>query len=145
MVTCCFFGHKDAPSSIYPKLEEVVEKLITENKVSSFLVGNQGHFDGMVLEVLRKAKNKHPHINYNVVLAYMPGEKEEWNPYNYGETMLPEGIEGIHPKYAISWRNKWMVNESDIVVAYITHSWGGAAKYVEMATKRGKNVINLEV
>lgn len=144
-MTCCFFGHKDAPSSIYARLEYVIEKLITENCVSSFLVGNQGHFDGMVLDVLRKTKQKHPHINYNVVLAYMPGEKEEWNPYIYGETMLPEGIESIHPKYAISWRNKWMVNESDIVVAYITHSWGGAAKYIEMATKRGKNVINLGV
>ena len=142
-MTCTFFGHHDTPSTILPALRNTIRRAVTEYGVDYFLVGNQGHFDGMVLEVLRKAKNKHPHINYNVVLAYMPGEKEEWNPYNYGETMLPEGIEGIHPKYAISWRNKWMVNESDIVVAYITHSWGGAAKYVGMATKRGKNVINL--
>lgn len=143
VVTCCFFGHKDAPSSIYAKLEAAVEELIIENGVSSFLVGNHGYFDRMALDALRKLKIKYPHINYNVVLAYMPGEKEEWNPYHYSETMLPEGIEGVHPKYAISWRNKWLVDESDIVVAYITHSWGGAAKYVGMATKRGKNVINL--
>ena len=73
----------------------------------------------------------------------MPAEKDIWNPYAYGETMLPEGIEGVHPRYVNSWRNKWMVNESDIVIAYVTHSWGGANKYVEMAAKRGKNVINL--
>ena len=34
-----------------------------------------------------------------------------------------------------------MVNESDIVVCYINRSWGGAAKYVEMATKKGKTKI----
>lgn len=73
----------------------------------------------------------------------MPGEKEERNPYHYGETMLPEGIEGVHPKYAISWRNKWLVNESDIVIAYITHSWGSAAQHVDKARKKGKLVVNL--
>jgi len=142
-MTCCFFGHKDAPSSIYGKLEEAVEKLISKDSVTSFLVGNQGHFDGMALDVLRKSQVKHPHINYNVVLAYMPGEKEDWNPFDFNETMLPEGIEGIHPRYAISWRNKWMVNESEYVICYITHSWGGAAKYVEMATKKKKCIMNI--
>lgn len=142
-MTCCFFGHKDAPSSIYSKLEEAVEKLIIKDSVSSFLVGNQGHFDGMALDVLRKLQVKYPHINYNIVLAYMPGEKGDWNLFDFNETMLPEGIEGIHPRYAISWRNKWMINESEYVICYITHSWGGAAKYVEMATKKKKRIINI--
>ena len=75
--------------------------------------------------------------------VYMPAEKETWSPYEYGETMLPEGVESIHPRYAISWRNKWMVNETDIVIAYITHSWGGAAQYVEKARKKEKPIINL--
>ena len=68
-MTCCFFGHKDTPSSVYEKLEEAVEKIIVEDRVSSFLVGNQGQFDSMALSVLRKLKLKYPHINYNVVLA----------------------------------------------------------------------------
>lgn len=140
---CCFFGHKDTPSSIYEKLEEAVERTIMENGATSFLVGNQGQFDGMALKALRHLKKKYPHISYNVVLAYMPPEKEEWNHYEFGETMLPEGIENIHPRYAISWRNKWMVNEADIIIAYITHSWGGAAQYVEKARKKGKEIVNL--
>ena len=73
----------------------------------------------------------------------MPSEKELWNLYEYGETMLPEGIESVHPHYAISWRNKWMVNESDMVICYITHSWGGAAQYVEMAARRKKKILNI--
>lgn len=57
--------------------------------------------------------------------------------------MLPEGIESVHPRYAISWRNKWIVNESDMVICYITHSWGGAAQYVEKAKKKGATINNL--
>jgi len=101
-MTCCFFGHKETPSSIYPKLEEAIEKLILEQNVTSFLFGNQGQFDSMVLRAARKLKSKYPHISYNVVLAYMPKEKEEYQTYEFGETMLPEGIESVHPRYAIS-------------------------------------------
>ena len=142
-MTCCFFGHKDTPSSVYVKLEEAIEKVIVEDGVFSFFVGNQGQFDSMALSALRKLKLKYPHINYNVVLAYMPAEKEMWSPYEYSETMLPEGIESVHPRYAISWRNKWMVNESDMVICYITHGWGGAARYVEIAAKKQKAIIHL--
>ena len=109
---------------------------IVENGVTSFLVGNQGQFDGMALNALRKLKTKYPHINYNVVLAYMPVKKEAWSPYEYGETILPEWIESVHPRCAISWRNKWMVKESNMVICYICNSWGGAAQYVEKSTKK---------
>lgn len=79
------------------------------------------------------------------MLLNMPAEKEECNPYEFGETMLPEGIENVHPRYAISKRNDWMVNESDIVLCYIKHSWGGAAKYVEKAKHKGRIIINLGI
>lgn len=144
-MTCCFFGHKDAPPSIYDTLEEAIEKIIAEDNVTEFLVGNQGQFDGMVLKALRRIKEKYPHVSYNIVLAYMPAEKEECNPYEFGETMLPEGIENVHPRYAISKRNDWMVNESDIVLCYIKHSWGGASKYVEKAKHKGRIIINLGI
>ena len=142
-MTCSFFGHKDAPSNIYPSLVETINELITNHEINSFLVGNQGSFDSMVLRALRKLKHEHPHISYNVVLAYMPTEKQEYDPYEFGETMIPEGLETVHPRYAISWRNKWMVNESEYVVAYVKHSWGGAAKYLEIAQKKNKTIVNI--
>ena len=71
----------------------------------------------------------------------MPGKKTEND--DYSDTMLPEGIESVHPHYAISWRNNWMLKKSDYVVTYITHSWGGAAQFAEMAKLQKKNVINV--
>ena len=142
-MTCCFFGHKDTPLNICEKLEAAIEELITEDGANRFLLGNQGNFDMITFNILRKMKLKHPDISYCVVLAYMPTGKAAGSLYDYGETLLPEGIESVHPRFALSWRNKWMINESDTVVAYVTRTWGGAAKYVEIAAKKRKNIINL--
>ena len=45
--------------------------------------------------------------------------------------------------FAISWRNKWMLKQSDYVVTYITHSWGGAAQFAELAEKQKKIIVSL--
>lgn len=108
-----------------------------------FYVGNQGRFDAIVRSVLRELKQEFPQINYAVVLAYMPGKQTEYD--DSSDTMLPERIESVHPRYAISWRNNWMLRQSDYVVTYITHSWGGAYQYVEKAKRGGKVVINLSI
>ena len=142
-MVCSFFGHKDAPQSLYPKIKEYIEKLISQRNIESFMVGNQGGFDSMELKALRELKQTYSHICYNVVLAYMPTQKQEYELYDPSETFLPEGIETVPKRFAISWRNKWMVRESDLILCYITHSWGGAAQYVEYAKRQGKEVINL--
>lgn len=141
-MVCCFFGHKEVPSGLDKLLASTLTELIAEG-VDSFLVGNQGGFDSTVLHLLRKLKEKYPHISYHVVLAYMPGKKEEYSLYTPMETLYPEGMESIHPRFAISRRNKWMVQESDVVVTYITHSWGGAAQFAELAERKHKKVINI--
>ena len=141
MTNCTFFGHRDCPETIKPKLREVLVDLITNHGVDMFYVGHQGQFDAYVHGELKKLKQEYPQINYAVVLAYMPGKKTEYD--DYSDTMLPEGIESVHPHYAISWRNNWMLRESEYVVTYITHSWGGAAQYAEKARRQKKVVINL--
>ena len=141
MPTCTFFGHRDCPETIKPKLKEVLVDLITNHRVDMFYVGHQGQFDAYVRSELKKLKQEYPQINYTVVLAYMPGKKTEYD--DYSDTMLPEGIESVHPRYAISWRNNWMLIQSDYVVTYITHTWGGAAQYAAKARKTGKTVINV--
>jgi len=142
-VVCSFFGHKDVPQSVCLKIRESIVYLITQRNVDCFLVGNQGGFDSMVLKVLRELKQLYPHICYNVVLAYMPTQKAEHERYDPKETCLPEGMESVPKQFAISWRNKWMVRQSQIIVCYIAHTWGGAAKSVEYAQSAGKEIINL--
>lgn len=141
MKACTFFGHSDCPQTIQPKLREVLVDLIANHDVDTFYVGNHGQFDALVCHSLQELKKEYPKITYAVVLAYMPGKLKEYE--DYSDTMLPEGIETVHPRYAISWRNNWMLNHSDYVVTYITHSWGGAARFAKKADTIKKTIINL--
>ena len=142
---CTFFGHRDCPSSIKPKLCEVLIDLIENHTVDMFYVGQQGAFDAMVRSVLKELVLLYPHINYAVVLERLPPKRDEFDTRDYSDTILPEGIETVHPRFAIFWRNKWMIKQSDYVVTYITHSWGGAAQFAELAEKQKKTVINVTV
>ena len=137
MSVCTFFGHRDCPDCLRPRLREAVKELIRDAGVDTFYVGNQGRFDAMALGVLRELGRVYPHIRYGVVLAYLPqGETEP-------EAMFPEGLERVPPRYAISRRNDWMLRRADFVVTYITHPWGGAAGFGEKAERLGRRVIRL--
>ena len=143
MSACTFFGHHDCPSSIKPKLREVLIDLIENHAVDMFYVGQQGAFDGIVRSVLKELMSVYPHIRYAVVLERLPPKRDEFDTRDYSDTMLPEGIESVHPHYAISWRNNWMLKQSDYVITYITRSYGGAAHYAKKANKYGKISINI--
>ena len=142
MASCAFFGHRDCPETIKQKLRSTIIDLIENHNVDMFYVGDQGQFDAMVRYTLRQLKQEYSHIDYAVVLAYMPGKQKDYE--DYSDTMLPEGIESIHPRFAISWRNNWMLRHSAYVVTYITHSWGGAAKFAKKARTLKKIVLNLD-
>lgn len=137
MAVCTFFGHHDCPETVKPKLREVLIDLIDNQSVELFYVGNKGTFDRMVRAALRDLKRDYPGIDYAVVLEKLPQKSDG------GDTLLPEGIETVPPRFAISWRNKWMLDRADFVVTYITHGWGGAARFHDLALRRSKTVINL--
>ena len=82
---CTFFGHRDCPSSIKPKLCEVLIDLIENYAVDMFYVGQQGAFDGIVRSVLKELVSVYPHIRYAVVLERFP----------QNETSLISGITPI--------------------------------------------------
>ena len=141
MSTCTFFGHRECPVSVEETLLSTLEELILTHGVNQFYVGHQGQFDAYVHKVLKKLGEKYPHIHYEVVLAYMPGQLIEY--VDFSDTMLPEGIEGIHPRFAISWRNNWMLQKADYVVTYFSHTWEGAYRFGCHARQKEKYVINI--
>ena len=139
-MTVTFFGHKDTPKEIEPTLRTTLVDLIENHGATEFYVGNNGNFDTMVRRQLENLSQTYP-ITYNVVLAYLPTKKSEYDDFT--NTLLPEGIESVPKRFAISYRNKWMIQQADAVVTYVTHSFGGAARFKAMAERQGKTVIEL--
>ena len=110
------------------------------NNLFTFDCWQQGQFDMLVHWGLFAMKKKYPQIRYAVVLTYLP---KNLPGEDYSGTMLPEGIEKIHPKYAIVWCNRWMLQRANYVITYVKHSWSGAARFAEEAKRQRKRVINL--
>lgn len=139
-MTCALFGHRDTPQSVEESLRHGIRNLILNRKVDTFYVGQQGSFDRMAISVLRKMQKEYPAIRYALVLAYLPIEKTGSDLWEEENTMFPEGLETVPRRFAISWRNKWMVRHSDIILCYITHSGGGAAQAVQYAKRLDKQI-----
>lgn len=138
MPSCTFFGHRDCSISIKASLRAVIMKLIENDNVDTFYIGNHGSFDHYVLSLIKELSFLYPHIQYAVVLNRIPDTAADVN------SILPEGIETIHPRFTISWRNKWMIEHSDYVVCYVVRAWGGAYQFSELAKKKNKKIIYID-
>lgn len=143
-MTCALFGHHNASDSITAPLNAMLEYLIETEHIEKFLVGNQGNFDRIAFRVLTQAViPKYFWVEYRVILAYMPSVRPPDPIYHPEETLYPEGLESVPPRFAISHRNRWMVDQSDIVLAYCRYSTGGTSSIVDYAKKKGKQVMYL--
>ena len=142
-LTVTFFGHKDAPISIQNHLINILTDLIEHKGANIFYVGNHGNFDRLVQAVLSQLESKYPHIRYFIVLAYMPRQTDSTRQSDQSHTIFPYEMATAIPKFAISKRNQWMLQKSDVVVTYVTHSYGGAATFKQLAISRKKQIIEL--
>ncbi len=138
--TCTFFGHRDCPAEVRAALRGTVVELIEQCGADTFYVGNHGAFDAMARSVLRELKQEYSHISCHVVLAYLPQGQNRADDRDGCDLIYPEGIELVPKRFAVSWRNQWMLERSEYVVTYITHGWGGAAQFAQMA-KRQKKIV----
>ncbi len=143
-MTCRFFGHGTCPSDIRPKIKTQVEKIMTESDKVRFYVGNHGQFDEMVRGVMKELTSEGKSVDYSVVLAYMPYQKCEFDvPDRYADTIYPDEVDNVPPRFAICKRNDWMIDNSDAVICYVVNRFGGAYTYTEKAKRKGKRIINI--
>lgn len=137
-MTVTFCGHAEIAQSdnVRSWLIDTVEPLILDG-ADTFYLGGYGAFDSLAATVLRELKKTYPHIQLVLVLAYL---NRNTDTSGYDSTLYPE-LEEVPPRFAISKRNERMVDMADVVVAYVTCGWGGAAKTLEYA-KRKRKVIH---
>ena len=72
----------------------------------------------------------------------LPYLNREYNTDLYDDTTYPP-LEEVPARFAISRRNEWMVDNADVVVAYVTHDWGGAATTLQYAKRKKKRIISV--
>ncbi|MDO4743627.1 MAG: hypothetical protein Q4B04_06305 [bacterium] len=68
---CCFFGHRtiNETEELKSKLNEIIEKLIVDENVDTFLFVSKSRFNCLCLELVTGLKEKYPHIKRVYVRA----------------------------------------------------------------------------
>lgn len=145
IVTFC--GHAQ-----FHKTEEYEQKILAflEEKIgdqsADMYLGGYGGFDGFAYDCCKKYKETHPNISLVFVTPYLTIEYQknhlDYQKTRYDSILYPE-IENKPKRYAITYRNRYMVEKADFVVAYITHDWGGAYKTYQYAKRKKKSIFNI--
>ena len=138
IVTFC--GHKEIAdtSTVRVAVDETLRGLVAEG-ADYFLLGGYGGFDSLAAHAEYDLKRDNPQIHSTLVIPYL---NRNYDTKLYDDTTYPP-LEGVPLKYAISKRNEWMVDQADVVVAYVQHSWGGAAATLRYAESKHTRIIRI--
>ena len=136
IVTFC--GHREVkePEKVRKWLYETVEGLIMDG-ADCFYLGGYGQFDSMAASVVQELKQRYPHIRSVLVLPYLD---RKYEMSGYDETIYPP-LENMPRRYAISKRNEYMVDNADVVVAYVVYGFGGAWRTLKFAERKQKRIV----
>lgn len=122
-----FFGHRDFFDENI-KREDVVSLMESKAKAEpvDFYLGQYGKFDAFAYDCAKLYKEKHPTAKLYFVTPYIhPNYSRLKDKERFDGIIYPE-IENVPKRYAISKRNEWIVDQSDFIIFYISHNFGGA-------------------
>ncbi len=147
-MVCCFLGHREivVTENLRKELSQLIEKLIVEEKVDTFLFGSKSQFNDFCYKLVASIKHRHPQIQRIYVRAEYPVINEPYRQFllkHYESTYYPLSVNNAG-KLSYMKRNMEMIDKSDICVFYYDETYASNArvsgtKYAfEYATKRKK-------
>ena len=151
--TCCFFGHRmiNETEELRSKVVEIIEELIVEKQVDTFLFGSKSRFNSLCVELVTEIKEKYPHIRRIYVRAEYPYISERYKNYlleSYEDTYYPEKIMNSGRASYVE-RNYEMIDKSHYCVVYYderntpTTRKSGTKAALDYAIKKCKNIISV--
>lgn len=123
-------------------LSPIVRELLYTQPYVSFLLGRNGEFDECAASLIKRLRRSvgTENSDMTLVLPYTVAAIPYYEAY-YDAVMIPESACRVHHKAAIFARNRWMVEQSSLVLAYIEHPTGGAYAAMRYALKINRRVI----
>ena len=139
IVTFC--GHSDFVPRPGDK-EKMVEVLISvcgDNDVE-FYLGDYGGFDRFVFSCCKEYKKINKGACTVFVSPYLDSGYLSKRVEGYDVILYPE-LENTPYKFRITARNKFMIESSEIVIAYVKRAYGGAYDTFKYAEKKQKKIF----
>ena len=142
-----FFGHSNfcRQTECRQTVMNLLESIIGKNEVN-FYLGGYGSFDNFAYRCCKEYKKAHPSASLVFVTPYLDESynKNHFISRDYDAVVYPP-IEDIPKKYAVIHRNRYMVEISDVIIAYVNHKFGGAYKAYSYAVKQNKMIYNIYI
>lgn len=144
-----FVGHSLIPSG--DQVKEAVKNNLRANippseKLTCY-VGGYGDFDRLCAIACRELKAEGINMEVLYVTPYLDSYARdkiaEMRSFGLCDGSVYPPIENTPARFAISARNKWMVSGSDLIIAYVKCSYGGAYSSLCVAKRRKKRIINI--
>ena len=151
--TACFIGHRkiNETEDLKIRLWDLIEDLILNQNVTTFLFGSKSGFNNLCEEALIKAKEKYPHIKRIYVRAMYPYINESYEKYLLqfcDETYFPENLVNAQKSSYVK-RNYEMIDKSNFCVFYFSEQGApttrksGTKVALDYAIKKKKIIYNL--
>ena len=153
----CFTGHRTIDGDrekLSARLYALLERLVTEKKVTDFHTGGAVGWDALAALTVLKLRESYPEVKLHLVLP-CPFEEQstKWNEAQKTEYLhifgLADSAEQVSDRYyngCMKARNARLVElASDYCICYWNpkHYRSGTGQTVRMAQKKGIEVINL--
>lgn len=92
--TCCFLGHRKIgiTNELRTKLHTIIEKLMIEENIDTFLFGSKSQFDDLCYQIISELKADYPYIKRIYVRAqcpYIDNNDRNYLLQSYEETYYP--------------------------------------------------------
>lgn len=137
------FGHRNLEeyNAVEKGINAVLSELLYTEQCVEIYIGRNGEFDIFAASVIKRFQKMtdDKKCEMTLVLPYSVKDIEDFQRY-YDNVTIPVKA---HPKAAITSRNRWMVENSDLVLVYVTKFCGGAYEAMRYAEKLKKRIINL--
>ena len=153
----CFTGHRtiaEDKEKLSARLYALLERLVTEQKVTDFYTGGAVGWDALAALTVLKLRESYPEVKLHLVLP-CPFEEQsaKWNEAQKAEYQhilgLADSVEQVSDRYyngCMKARNARLVElASDYCICYWNpkNYRSGTGQTVRMAQKKGIEVINL--
>lgn len=105
--------------------------------VKDFVVGHYGSFDELATKTVIDAKKRHPQVTLTLLLPYA-FDRPESKPEGFDYVLYPDGLEKVPKRFAIIRANRYMIEHSSHLIAYVSHPSWGSRDILEAALRRQK-------
>ena len=139
-----FIGHSslNIDTELSNKIKETIQNNIKKDIPVHFYCGGYGDFDQHCVSVCQQLKDQNLKCEIVFITPYItPCQQKKLNNLletNRYDSIIYPPIESVPPRFAIPKRNEWMIEKSDLIIAYVSQKFGGAYKSLEYARRKKK-------